>query len=243
MNRIDNPLDVSISQLDDNPESTPLEITLKLATIIPLVAVTDTLREHFLNHKRFERIKETFLVFQAELEALQKEYAGNQQALDAQSNFLKSSEFAEAVIAAAEEAVRSTNAEKIKRLGRVLANGSEPEAERADDDLSSFIRDITQLSEGDIRVLEQLASAAQLFGSALASQTSPPPSSPFQNLIDDGEREKLLTEDFYSHCFRLVGFGLSAQIPGNSPSVVFSRYSFRLTRRGHRLLKLLRHHS
>jgi hypothetical protein len=74
----------------------------------------------------------------------------------------------------------------------------------------------------------------------MGAQKSTLPESPFQTVIDDAEREKLLTEDFYSHCFRLVGFGLSAQIPGNSPSLALNSFSFRLTRRGHRLLALLK---
>ena len=125
--------------------------------------------------------------------------------------------------------MRSTNVEKIKRLGRVLANGSDPKTEPSnDDDLTSFIHDVSQLSEGDIQILERLASPALALNFALGSQKSAPPESPFQAVIDDAEREKLLTEDFYSHCFRLVGFGLAAQIPGNSPSLALNFLLFSL---------------
>ena len=242
MDRIDNPLDVAISQLAENPENTTLEIALKIAIAIPAVAIADAIREHFLNRRRFERIKETLVVFQTEFDALQNECTRDRQRLDAISDFPKSGEFAEAVVAAAEEAVRSTNAEKIKRLGRVLANGSDPETESSnDDDLTSFIHDVSQLSEGDIKVLDHLASPASALNFAMGVQKHSLPESPFQSVIDDAEREKLLTEDFYSHCFRLVGFGLAAQIPGNSPSLALNSHSFRLTRRGHRLLALLKH--
>jgi hypothetical protein len=240
MGRIDDPLDVAIKQLEESPENATLEVAFKLATAIPAVAIADAIREHFLNHKRYKRVIGTLIVFQAELEALKNEGAGDRRRLDAISTYLKSAEFAEAVVAAAEEAVRSTNVEKIERLGRVLANGSDPQSEQTnDDDLTSFIHDVSQLSEGDIRVLKQLASPAYGFTFARASQNSTLPESPFQTVIDDAEREKLLTEDFYSHCFRLVGFGLAGQIPGNSPSLVLNSYSFRLTSRGRRLLALL----
>ncbi len=241
MDRIDNPLDAAISQLAENPENTTLEIALKIATAIPAVTIADAIREHFLNRRRFERVKETLVVFQTEFEGLQNEYARDRQRLDAISDFPKSAEFAEAVMAAAEEAVGSTNAEKIKRLGRVLANGSDPDTESSHDDLTSFIHDVSQLSEGDIKVIEQLASPASALNFALGVQKPSLPESPFQSVIDDAEREKLVTEDFYSHCFRLVGFGLAAQIPANSPSLALNSYSFRLTRRGHRLLALLKH--
>jgi len=56
MNRIDNPLDVAIAQLAENPENTTLEIALKLATAIPAVAIADAIRDHFLNRRRFERV-------------------------------------------------------------------------------------------------------------------------------------------------------------------------------------------
>jgi hypothetical protein len=241
MDRIDNPLDVAMSQLAENPENTTIEIALKIAAAIPAVAIVDTIREHFLNRRRFERVKETLVVFQAEFEALQKESAKDRQRFDAISDFPKSAEFAEAVIAVAEEAVRSTNLQRIKRLGRVLANGSDPKTEPSnDDDLTSFIHDVSQLSEGDIKVLEQLASPASALTFGLVEQEPAAPKSQFQGVIDDAQREKLLTEDFYSHCFRLVGFGLAAQLSGNSPSLALNNYSFRLTRRGHRLLALLR---
>jgi hypothetical protein len=251
MDRIDNRLDVAIRQLQENPESTVLAITLKLAAALPDLAVpglsvpglalVDSLLEHFSTNKRIERIHEVLFVLKDELQALQSQYIGDKQTLEAIGNYLKSPEFSEALIATAEEAVRNTNAERNKRLARVLANGSDPNIEPSnEDDLTSFIRDVSQLSEGDIQVLKQLASSLPLaIEFATGSQKVSSPESTFQQFFDDTEREKLLTEDFYSHCFRLVGFGLAAQIPGNSPSQFQSKYLFRLTRRGHRLHALL----
>lgn len=89
--------------------------------------------------------------------------------------------------------------------------------------------------QGDVKVLEQLASSAFAFN-FMRSKESTLPDSPLQKFFGDSQREKLLTEDFYSHCFRLVGFGLAAQIGGDSPSDSV----FGLTRRGHRLLALLK---
>jgi len=232
MDKIDNPLDVAMRQLQENPESTPLVIALKLVAALPGLSVADSLWEHFSTSKRIERVYEVLIALVRELEALQASYVGDKQTLGAIGNYLKSPEFSEALIAAAEEAVRNTNAERIKRLARVLANGSDPNTEPSnEDDLTSFIRDVSLLSEGDIHVLKQLASSLPLaFDFATDSQKV---STIFQQSFDRTEREKLLTEDFYSHCFRLVGFGLAAQIPGNSPS------QFQLTRRGHRLHALL----
>jgi hypothetical protein len=241
MDRIDNPLDVAIRQLQENSESTPLVIALKLSTAIPGLAIADSIWEHFSTNKRIERVNEVLIAFKRELEALQNSYNEDKQRLDAISENLKSAEFNEAVIAAAEEAVRNTNAEKIKRLARVLANGSDPNTEpSSEDDLTSFIRDVSMLSESDIQVFKQLASSVPL-GLMLAHGSQE--KSPFQHFIDDAARGKLMTDDFYSHCFRLVGFGLAVQIPSNSPSQAANKYLFMLTRRGHRLAALLADHT
>jgi hypothetical protein len=242
MDRIDKPLDVAIRLLGDNPESTPLEITLKLAAAIPVVAIADSLHEHFLNRNRFERIQQALLVFKSEIEALDKECAGDREKLGAMRDYLRSPELAEAILATAEEAARSTNMKKIERLGLALANSCDSTIEpSSSDDLTSFIRDLSQLSEGDVQALRQLTSLAPLaWAFAQGSQKSSQPEPPFQSIINDAEREKLLTDDFYSHCFRLVGFGLAAQIPGNSPGLVTNGLLFRLTRRGHRLAALLK---
>lgn len=104
--------------------------------------------------------------------------------------------------------------------------------------------DVSQLSDGHIhiKILMQLASPSFVLNFALGSEKSTQPESVLQSLIDGAEQEKVLTEDFYSYCFRLVGFGLAAPIPGNSPSLALNAYSFRLTRRGHRLLDVLTQH-
>jgi hypothetical protein len=141
---------------------------------------------------------------------------------------------------AAEEAVRSPNSGKIKRLGSVLANGSDPEINSSmGDDLTSFIRDVSFLSEVDIHVLESLKFG---FGPGFAvteSQKAVSAESPLR-AFDDAVREQLLTDDLHSHCFRLVGFGLAAQIPSNSPSATDNKTLFRVTKRGHTLLALLK---
>lgn len=241
MDHIDNRLDVAIAQLAESHD-TPLEIIQKLAAAIPVLAIADALAEHFLNRNRYERIVETFLIFQAEIEALKKECVGDRQRLEAVSNYPKSPEFAEAVITAAEEAARSTNARKIKRLAVALANSCDPSIEPPNsDDLTSFIHDVSQLSEGDIQILGKLATTPWFaFPFAQGSEKSSQPESPLRWMISEAEREKLLTDDFYSYCFRLVGFGLAAQILHNSPNVGAGEPFFRLTNRGRRLVVLLK---
>jgi hypothetical protein len=111
------------SSLEDTPENTALEIATKVAGVIPAVAIVGAIREHFLNRRRIERVSETFVVFQTQYVASQKECAGNRERFNALSVYVKSPEFAEPAIAAAEEAVRTTNVEKIKQLGEHICEG------------------------------------------------------------------------------------------------------------------------
>jgi len=122
-----------------------------LAAAIPVVAIADSLREHFLNRNRYERIVETFQVFKSEIEAMEKECAGDRERLDAIYNYTKSPEFAEAVVAAAEEAARSTNTKKIKRLAVALANSCDPSIEPSDSDDLTLALDEKKTAGTDAR--------------------------------------------------------------------------------------------
>lgn len=243
MKRIDDPIDAAMSQLEDDSESTPLEIVKKLATAVPLLAplaCVDALEEHFSNRKRFKRVYECFSIFKAEHDSLQSELAQEKKALAKIDSYLKSPKFAEAVVTAAEESVRTANEEKIKRFGRVLANGPDPRIEASDDDLSSFIRDLSQLSEIDLKSLEIIVSTAGLtsIDSYVVNETD---GLLGQHLAKAAAEQRLLQDDFYSHAFRLVGFGLALEVPRDTVRQMANDFRFLPTRRGRHLLALLKH--
>lgn len=239
MKRIDDPLDAAMSQLEESPESTPLEIVVKLATLAPFFAPLDALRDHFSNRNRIARIYEVLSVFKSEHEALQSELAQEKATLADIHSYLKSPKFTEAVVAAAEEAVRTANEEKIKRFARVLANGSDPRIEASDDDLSTFIRDVSLLSEVDIRSLEIIISTAGLatLDSYVVNETD---GLLGQHLTRAAAQEKLTQDDFYSHAFRLVGFGLVLEVPRDTVRQLANDFRFLPTRRGRKLIALLK---
>lgn len=147
--------------------------------------------------------------FNAALQALQQECALEARSRLMIDSYLTSPRFTDAVIAAAEETTRTANADKILRFGLVLANGCDPEIDVSDDaDLSSFIRDVSQLSELDLRTLQIVASTAR---ADILLESDVPDSTDNmlgQHLIAAAAREKLERDDFYSHAYRLVGFGL-----------------------------------
>jgi len=236
--RIDNPLDAAMSQLEENPESTPLEIVAKLVTLVPVLAPLDALRDHFSTRTRINRIYEVLSVFKSEHEALQMECAqekGRRAEIDA---YLRSTKFIDTVVVAAEEAVRTANTEKIKRLARVVANGSDPLIEASDDDLPSFIRDVSQLSEVDLRTLEIIISTAGIW--SLASYTPDETDGLLgQHLVRAAAEQKLQQDDFYSHAYRLVGFGLVLEAPSSTGRRMANDLRFLPTRRGRKLLALL----
>lgn len=245
MKRIDSRLDAALSDLEANPESTPLEIALKLATLIPplapVLAPLDALREHFSTRNKVQQIVCMLRTFNAEFQALQQECA-----LEAHSHlmidsYLNSPRFTDAVIAAAEETTRTANADKILRFGLVLANGCDPKIDVSDDeDLSSFIRDVSQLSELDLRALQIVTSTARV---DILLESDVPDSTDNmlgQHLIAAAAREKLEQDDFYSHAYRLVGFGFLLEAPSNGGRRNARDLRFVPTRRGRKFLALLK---
>lgn len=239
MKRIDEPLDAAMSELEENPENTPLEIVVQMATLAPFFAPLAALREHFSTRNRINRIYEVLSVFKSEHEALPSELAHEKATLVDVHSYLNSPKFTEAVVAAAEEAVKTANDAKIKRLARVLANGSDPRIEASDDDLSTFVRDVSQLSDLDIRTLEIIISTAGLMSmeSYVVNETD---GLLGQYLVKAAALEKLSQDDFYSHAFRLVGFGLLLEVPRDTVRQMANDLRFLPTRRGRKLVALLK---
>ena len=140
----------------------PLEITCKIGAqafsfALPLgpfnpAALLNSLREQFSTSSRSRRLREFLLVFKSEIDAIQNESMAQTARLEALEAERASPEYAEALRVAAEEAVRTTNARRIERLAIVLANGFDPAIKALDtDELSAFVRDVSQLSELDTR--------------------------------------------------------------------------------------------
>lgn len=95
------------------------------------------------------------------------------------------------------------------------------------------------LSEVDIRSLEIIISTAGLatLDSYVVNETD---GLLGQHLIRAAAQQKLTQDDFYSHAFRLVGFGLVLEVPRDTVRQLANDFRFLPTRRGRKLIALLK---
>jgi len=247
MKRIDKPIDAALSNYDANQENGPLEITCKTGAeafnfVLPFgpfnpLALLNSLREQFSVSARFRRLRELLSIFKSEIDSIQRESEENIARLEALEAERASPEYAEAFRVAAEEAVRTADAKRIERLGIALANGSDPDVKAMDGDgLSTFIRDLSQLSELDIRTLETIINTP-IFATSM--DTWAVDSTLGQKLVIAAANANLAKNDFYSHAYRLVGFGLVLEAPSESGRRTADNLCFVPTQRGRKLLALL----
>jgi hypothetical protein len=240
MKRIDSPTDVALTQYEGEPEDTVQEIMLKIAgNLHNPFGLALAIKNHFSSKARFERISQVFLAFNHNIQCLEKECKENKAKTEAIEDRTKSPQFVEAFVAAAEEAVRTADSRKLDRLANVLANGADPDTLQPDDDLSSFVRYVAQLSELDISTLDSIAQALQLLW--LRENTENTSDLPMaEEVLQTTALQKLETDDFYSTAYRLVGFGLALELPTKTGRRSSNNIRFTITSRGRKLLQLLK---
>jgi hypothetical protein len=143
-----------------------------------------------------------------------------------------------------EEAARTAECKKLDRLASVLANGVDPAIIQPGDDLPSFVRDVSQLSELDIKTLEIIISAvpAQLLSRATSTSKSTK-YDPQEAFLSNVGLDKIGNDDFYSTAYRLVGFGLALEIPSHTGRRSANDLRFMPTKRGRKLIALLKKHT
>jgi hypothetical protein len=110
----------------------------------------------------------------------------------------------------------------------------------ANDDLSSFVRDISQLSELDISTLDSISKMLQLSWISENSHEGTGSLPVMEEFIQMDAAKKLETDAFYSTAYRLVGFGLALEIPSKTGKRSATNIQFTITDRGRKLLALLK---
>jgi hypothetical protein len=154
---------------------------------------------------------------------------------------LDSPQFTEALFLAMEETGRTLSRKKIDRYASILANSLRSD-EQVDSpiDLSTLVRDVSQLADEDVRVLGILQS---IFADVIAHQPILHDPNSFTEKMDDFRRaitsSKLHPDDFRAVCERLSGFGLAAEVLRNTSRMGLNDFCYRPTLRGLKLLKLL----
>jgi hypothetical protein len=240
---IDDPLAAKRSQYPEQHKNKVGELAMELAGVVwtPL-KVFNIVRSRIMGEYGLERVNALLSALESEFYRDHQRIEKAEGVIEAFKSKINSPEFVDALVLAVDEAQRTQSELKIERLGAVLANallGTDDEIV-ADDDLVGYIKDLSSLTEGDVRTLKFLG---VLFKDVMYQHRDMDDSNAFTSLIGDSLRGaadmKVDDEEFYSRCSRLVGFGLAIEVVRNPGMQAPKDHCFRPTSRGLRLIKLL----
>jgi hypothetical protein len=248
---IDDSIDAVKAQVPGEPTVTRLlDITLDLAGVIfPPATIAAILKRHFSEKAARERIDLLLSTIAQILKKDQREIEKDQRQIAEMRSRLDSPGFVEALVLAVEQsAYRTFSESKVRRFASVLANF----AIRSDldwDRAAAFIRDVSEISEDDIKVLTVLY---RVFGDMMTGSHEDYRVVPFpqkfterrKGLYDAAREQGYSDEDFESNCERLRGLGLVCLVAYHDstffPAQVHAiSECFRPTKRGMELLSLL----
>jgi len=240
---IDDPLAATASQYPERERNKLGEATLELAGVaLWEFKVLNIVRSRILGDYGLERVKALLSALQEEFQRDRQRLEKAQLEIEVVKEKINSPEFVDSLVLAADEAQRTRSERKVERLGVVLANAllAEDYDAVAGDDLVGFIRDLSSLTEGDVKALQFLA---HLFRDQIRERPEMDDPNEFTMLIGSYLRGiagmNVHPDDFYSRCSRLTGFGLATEVGRNPTRMAPKDHCFRPTRGGLRLLKLL----
>jgi hypothetical protein len=207
--------------------------------VFPPTAILKTLRNQFAFSKGFERIEHVCRVLESEVKRMEVHLSTEQDKMERLQTRLESPQFGEAIGLACEEALRTTNLKRVECLARVLAGSLTPTRwSSKDEDVATLIRDLAQLSDRDLDVLGKLSLA---FGAVmvrhpeLSSNTFTGNNAALDRIVQEAGD----SEEFYSACGRLIGFGLAVEVEWPMNHTAPHGRCIRPTRRGLALLAYL----
>jgi hypothetical protein len=240
---IDDPYDQAKKQYEETSDAN-LKLILKLVgKFEPITGVISILQEHFSKDAFKAKINTLLELLDGDLRSLRKRVDKYDEKFDAISRKIESPEFAETLLVAINETVRTTNQNKVKRFALILGYTlTSDEESNSWDDAAAFIRAIAQLGDEDIRALKILHSE-QSYLFPIDDDGYPDP-----NSFTEGINEVLLAVDesgmsrdeFYSRCSRLNGFGLAIEVQRNDGRMALGDYCFRITGLGMRLIEMIK---
>jgi hypothetical protein len=213
--KIDDTIDASFEAFPEEPEGLGkkfAELALSFGGLIfPPAAVAKILADQFLTANRFERIEYLLRALRIGIKGVESQVGADREKLKGIQAQFETPRFQEAVATACEEAARATNRKYVERLAVVLAGSLKPTRwSPEDEDVAALIRDLAQLSDRDIQVLEKLSLA---FGGLMVSNPKLPSKIFTDNnaALDRIVEEESDRDEFYSTCGRLIGFGLAIE--------------------------------
>ena len=157
---------------------------------------------------------------------------------------LEGERFREAVAVASEEAACAASNKRIEQLAALLVGYVGPTPSpwaEPDEDIATMIRDVAQLGDRDIQVLDILATVHASAVSHMPNLQNPDPFSRETPRLKTAIAESgIHRDDFLSMCERLRGFGLGAEVLRNTSHMGPEDFCYRPTRRGLVLLDYLK---
>ncbi len=234
---IDDQLDQVRQQYPEEAANVGFEGAMYLLSLVPqtgpVAAIIQGLREHFSSLRAIHRLQALF-------DALEATVRRQGKSLDDLRAQIGNPRAAESIIRAVEITVQISNEWKIENFGKIL--GSQAASGDSDgwDEASALVEDLSRLTDDDIKALEVLVRHQSHFVKLN------PTTHDYNNLVasmraifQELDSSRVGRGEFYSHAFRLIGFGLA--VPLNfSPSAMGPQdQGVGVTLRGVRLMKML----
>jgi hypothetical protein len=239
--RIDDPIEASYAAWPEDWDNRLGDVALaSMSAIFEPAHLLHALKEMFSAKRRIDRISYLLTGFRLKARELDSRVGELEKEKDLKAK-LDSPQFKEALFLAMEEASRTLSQKKIDRYASLLANSLIPEEKvESPIDLSTLIRDVSQLTDEDIRVLDILRS---VYADVVAQQPNVHDPNAYTEKMGELRHaivnSKLHPDDFQAICERLSGFGLAAEVLRNPGRMNLNDFCYRPTRRGVKLLKLL----
>lgn len=242
--KIDDPIHTSLEAFPEETGGlggTFAELALSLSGLVfwP-AAVAKILTDQFSDAKRRDRVNDLFLDFYKRLKDIESQIGSDREKTKAVQVRIESPHFQEAVRTACEESARAANAEKVQRMAKILAGSLTPTRwSSKDEDVATLIRDVAQLGERDIHVLHKLSEAfggLMISNPTLTDRTFTDNNAALDRIVqNEGD-----SDEFYSICGRLIGFGLAVEVAWPLNHTQPHARCVRPTRRGLALLGYLK---
>lgn len=246
--KIDDPVEASFAAWQSEAPTLGdhfAEIALHCAGLkFPLAAIVETVKNHFAIRSRVERVEYLIDGMRLRFQMEDEEKSKSAERIKAINAKLEDDRFKQGVMAACEEATRTSSKKKIRQMASVLvgcAGLTQTIWAAPNEDIETMIRDLAQLGDTDIRVLEILATVhAQAISRAPNLNAPHTFSAETPALRAAVAKSGIVGDDFLSACERLRGFGLAAEVLRNTSHMAPEDFCYRPTRRGLALLDYIR---
>lgn len=232
---IDDPLEATSNQYPAETGNPTFDLALEVAaSVVPPLGVASALRRHFSEKGRRER-------FEALFQAIGNEIRGNRKEIKDVREHLDSPEFINTLIIAINKTIETSNRTKIQRFASVLSKGITSDEDRINwDEISEFIRDLSELGEADIETLSVLCTAQKRLFTQGPMTTDPNAYTYLhKNVLQKVDQQGIPHEEFYSRCARLNSYGLVFEVQRNPTRMKPGEHCFRVTSRGRKLFEML----